>query len=138
MIARLIRGAGRKAIAQVRYVSPVPPGQAQGLVATVYAQVERDFGMLAPPVALHSPAPWPLAASWMMLRETLLTGLADRAAREAVAAAVSLGNSCPYCVQVHTSVLHGLIQGRDATAIEAGQLTAVGDPHIQQLAAWAQ
>jgi hypothetical protein len=70
----------RRSLAQIRYVSPVMPGTAAGLVASVYTQAERDFGMVAPPLALHSPAPPLLAAAWVMLRETLLvTGKADRA-----------------------------------------------------------
>lgn len=35
--------------------------------------------MLAPPVALHSPAPEVLAASWVMMREILIVpGTVDR------------------------------------------------------------
>src|SRR5690606_8869078 len=45
------------ALAQVRHVTPVRPRAARGLVAEVYAGLERDFGMLAPPVILHSPVP---------------------------------------------------------------------------------
>jgi AhpD family alkylhydroperoxidase len=135
--ASLIQVVGRKALAQLRYVAPVPPDCATGQVAEVYRQVERDFGMLAPPVALHAPAPGVLAASWMMLRETLLAGLADRPGKEAVAAAVSIGNACPYCVQVHTSMLHGLVRSHDAAAIESGQVTSIQDARIRGLAAWA-
>ncbi|MEU7473925.1 alkylhydroperoxidase [Streptomyces sp. NPDC044984] len=78
------------------------PRRADGLVAAVYAQCERDFGVLAPPLALHSAAVAPLAAGWLLLRETLLAGRsADRVVKEAVAAAVSRVNECPYCVEVH-------------------------------------
>jgi len=115
MSATVAQRALRKSLGQIRYVSPVPPGAAAGLVAEVYAQVEHDFGMLAPPVALHSPAAGPLAASWMMLRETLVVqGVASRAAKETVAAAVSVENGCPYCVTVHNAVLGGLDTQRPA------------------------
>jgi AhpD family alkylhydroperoxidase len=107
----LIRAALRRAVRQVRHVRPVRPETAHGLVARVYRQVERDFGMLAPPMALHSPAPEVLAAAWMMLRESLLAdGVVDRATKEVVATEVSAGNSCPYCVEVHGSTLRGLGQ----------------------------
>ena len=77
----------------------------------MYRQVERDFGMLAPPVALHSPAPEALAAVWVILRESLVaTGLAGRPGKEAVAATISLANSCPYCVDVHGATLMGLLK----------------------------
>ena len=109
MASMFLRAARRSSLAQIRHVAPVRPDAATGLVGRVYDQVERDFGMLAPPVALHSPAPAVLAASWLMLRETLIaTGKVDRATKEAVGTAVSLGNTCPYCVEVHSATLGGL------------------------------
>lgn len=125
MASVFLGAARRSSLAQIRHVAPVRPGT--GLVARVYDRVERDFGMLAPPVALHAPAPGVLAASWLMLRETLIaTGRADRAAKEAVGTAVSLGNACPYCVEVHSATLSGL----------AGDSPAAG-PGLRELAAWA-
>jgi len=139
MNTTLMRRALRRSTAQIRHVRPVPPGAAAGLVAAVYAQVERDFGMLAPPVVLHSPAAGPLAACWVMLRETLLArGVADRASKEVVAAGVSLGNACPYCVDVHSAVLRGLDHGAEADAIGGDRVDAMVDPAMRDLAAWAR
>ncbi|MCF0093040.1 carboxymuconolactone decarboxylase family protein [Micromonospora sp. MH99] len=107
--------ARRSTFAHLRYVSPVPPGAAPVPVRRVYEQVERDFGLLAPPIALHAPAPGLLAAAWCMLRETLLvSGTTSRREREAVAAAVSAANACPYCVDVHQAAVRGL--GRRGTS----------------------
>lgn len=109
MAGRLIRTAMRTTLNQVRHVTPVHPRRAEGLTAEVYGQIERDFGMLAPPMSLHSPAPANLAAAWAMLREALVvTTSVSRAAKEAVAAAVSAGNTCPYCVEVHGATLGAL------------------------------
>ena len=84
------RVARRAALAHVEHVIPTDPSTATGLVREVYRQVERDFGMLAPPIALHSPAPTVLAAAWAMLHESLLaTGTTPRATKEAIATAVS-------------------------------------------------
>ncbi|GGQ18305.1 carboxymuconolactone decarboxylase family protein [Streptosporangium pseudovulgare] len=106
-LARLMRPG---TLIQVRHVSPVRPRAARGLVARVYRQLEDDFGLLAPPVMLHSPSPEALAACWTMLRESLLVaGRTGRAEREAVAAAVSAANACPYCTGVHTETLRGLV-----------------------------
>ena len=139
MSATLAQRALRKSLGQIRYVAPVPPSAAEGLVAEVYAQVEHDFGMLAPPIALHSPAAGPLAASWLMLRETLaVQGLASRAAKETVAAAVSLGNTCPYCVTVHNAVLGALDHRRDATALADDHVESMGDPALRDIARWAR
>jgi AhpD family alkylhydroperoxidase len=138
MTGVFVRVARRGAQEQINHVSVVRAGAAQGRVAEIYAQMERDFGILAPPVILHSPAPDNLAAAWVMLRETLIAaGRADRAAKEAVAAAVSLGNACPYCVEVHSMTLHGLIRGGDAGAISRGRIDLIRDPRIRSLAAWA-
>jgi len=112
MIPTLVRFAVRRSLRDTRYIHVVPRRQASGLVAEVYRQVERDFSMLAPPTALHSPAPKMLAASWMILRETLLAqGFADRATKEAVATEVSTANSCPYCTDVHGMTLAAMPTG---------------------------
>jgi AhpD family alkylhydroperoxidase len=135
LLARMTRRGTQR---QIRHVPAVPPDAARGQVARVYAQLERDFGMLAPPVALHAPAPGPLAACWMMLRETLVaSGAADRTVKEVVAAAVSRANACPYCVEVHGTVLHGLAGGRLAAAVMDGRLEAIGDARLRAVAAWA-
>ncbi len=121
---------GLLGLTQVRYVSPVRRPAARGLVGRVYEQVEEEFGVLAPSVALHSPAPEVLAASWLMLREVLLvTSNVDRTAKEAVAAMVSLGNTCPWCVAIHSTTFSRL-SGNAAQSIT--------DPRLQAIAAWAK
>jgi AhpD family alkylhydroperoxidase len=135
----MIRGTRRAAAAQVRHVAPVRLPAARGQVATVYAQIERDFGMLAPPLSLHSPAPGPLAACWLMLRETLLAkGAVDRVTKEVVATAVSLGNTCPYCVDVHGSTLLALDRPGESAAIVSGRLDRIADPDLRDIAQWAR
>jgi AhpD family alkylhydroperoxidase len=106
MIPMLVRYAVRRSLRDTRHIHVIRQRAATGLVAEVYRQVERDFSMLAPPVALHSAAPDTLAAAWMILRETLVAeGVADRATKEAVATGVSLANSCPYCADIHGMTL---------------------------------
>jgi Carboxymuconolactone decarboxylase family len=109
MVASLVRFAVRRSLNDTRHVRVVKRRHASGLVADVYRQVEQDFGMLAPPVALHSAAKETMAAAWMILRETLLAqGVADRAAKEAVATGVSVANGCPYCAEVHGMTLDAI------------------------------
>ncbi|WP_326695973.1 carboxymuconolactone decarboxylase family protein [Streptomyces sp. NBC_01754] len=117
----VVRAVLRGSLKDVRYVRAVAPRDAGEPVARVYAQIERDFGVLAPPLALHSPAPRVLAASWLLLREILLVeGRADRAAKEVVATEVSRANSCPYCVDVHRATL------RDLPGLPEGGSRALG------------
>jgi len=126
----------RRVLGQIRYVTPVPPRAARGLVRDVYTQIERDFGMLAPPMALHSPAPSVLAAAWAMLRESLLVdGRAGRAIKETVAAAVSQANRCPYCVDVHGAAMSAWGLGDAAASLAAGQ--TIDDAQVRAAAAWA-
>lgn len=118
MIGKLVRFAVRRSLNDTRHIRVVKRRHARGLVADVYRQVEREFGMLAPPTALHSASPDALAASWMILRETLLAhGVADRASKEAVATGVSEANSCPYCADVHGMTLAAMPDAAEVSAL---------------------
>lgn len=138
-MGRLLNRATRRGTqAQIRYLTPVRPDRAPEPVARVYAQVEQEFGLLAPPISLHSPAPGPLAAAWIMLRESLIaTGQVRRPVKEAVAVAVSHFNSCPYCVDVHSAAVHGLVAGPDARAVAEGRTGSLSDPELRRVTAWA-
>ncbi|WP_367138214.1 carboxymuconolactone decarboxylase family protein [Saccharothrix sp. HUAS TT1] len=104
---------------QVRQVRPVRYGKGDPVVARVYRELERDFGVLAPPIALHASSPDVLAASWLMLRETLLVpGSVPRAQKEAVSTAVSETNNCPFCISMHSSMLIDLVGYRGGTIPE--------------------
>jgi AhpD family alkylhydroperoxidase len=136
--APLLATGVRRSLAQIRYVSPVLPGRAEGLVAEVYEQAERDFGFVAAPLVLHSPAPTALAASWLLLRETMLAaGSASRAQKETVAAAVSAANECPYCVAVHSAAVRELAGAAVSAELAAGHFADVPDRGLRDLALWA-
>jgi AhpD family alkylhydroperoxidase len=128
MRAELVRAVLRGlSTVQVRQVAAVPYGTADGTVARVYREVERDFGVLAPPVILHAPSPDVLAACWLTLRETLLVpGAAPRASKEAVCTAVSEANSCPFCITMHSSMLGNLVGYRDGVIAEPAARAAAG------------
>ena len=118
----------------VRYVRPVSRGEASGLVAAVYEQIAGEFA-LVPPMTLHSPVPEILAGVWCVSREAFVVGRAGRARRETVAAAISRINECPYCVEVHTGMLHAAAEHRLAAGLltgEGARAAAEGNP----LVAW--
>ncbi|KAB8196517.1 DNA-binding protein [Nonomuraea phyllanthi] len=122
---------------QFRYVTPVEPQGATGLVARVYAQLANDFGMARMAVFLTlSPAEEVLAATWATLRESLLAGDEPRTAKEVVALGVSMANRCPFCVAAHTTLLHATGDHRLAETIAAGGTPA--DPRHAELLAWAR
>jgi len=129
---------GQLGLTQVRYVKPVPPKAAGTLASQVYAQVERDFGVLAPPIALHSPVPEIMAAIWVMLRESLVVpGQVERAAKETVATAVSVGNTCPFCVTIHSTTVAGLTGTAVRPAVAGDYAGSLADPRLRELAEWA-
>jgi hypothetical protein len=130
MLGTLVRAGLRPlSTVQVRQVRPVEYGTGGDVVGRVYRELERDFGVLAPPVALHASSPDVLAAAWIMLRETLLVpGAAPRAEKEAVSTAVSLGNECPFCITMHSSMLSNLVGYQDGV---------IPDPAAQSAADWA-
>ncbi|MEU8127769.1 carboxymuconolactone decarboxylase family protein [Micromonospora sp. NPDC049049] len=124
---------------QVRYVSPVSPGSADGLVAEVYAQVADEMRLVVPPALMHSPAPDVLAAYWALTREPLVTvGPVDRATKEAVAAAVSVANTCPYCADMHTVGMYDLSGEHAAEAVAGDRMQDITEPELRVAAEWAR
>jgi AhpD family alkylhydroperoxidase len=103
---------------QVRYLSPLDYRKAEGLAGAALEQMERDF-VVGPPITVHLPNPDLMAGVWSMARECLAAGRGRRAMGEVVAAAVSRLNACPYCLDMHSSMLHsfGSRGGTEAHAI---------------------
>jgi AhpD family alkylhydroperoxidase len=121
----------------IKYIHPVKPDSAEGLVAEVYAQIKRDFGKVVEPFVLHSPLPKLLAAAWMVCRETELVGCVPREVKEAVAAAVSNLNTCPYCVDAHTIMLDAAGEDRTAKAISSSRYGEIPDGKMRLMVEWA-
>jgi AhpD family alkylhydroperoxidase len=119
----------------IRYLQPVPSAAATGLVAAVYAQAGREFGLL-PPIPLHSPIPDLLAGAWCVLRETLVAGRVERPVKEALAAAISRLNRCPYCVDAHTLMLAAAGRHGAARALATGKPESLADAHLRAIAEW--
>lgn len=119
----------------IRYLAS-PPRRPDGLVAAVFDQMRREFGVLAEALTLHHPIPELMAVTWACLRETVLArGRLPRASKEAMALAISRANACPYCTDAHGMMLHALGSGDDERRLVAGD--APRDPHLAALAEWA-
>ena len=121
----------------IKYIRPVKPGSAEGLVADVYSQIKRDFGRISEPFMIHSPLPKLLAGTWMVCRETELVGNVPRAIKEAVAAAVSQLNQCPYCVDAHTIMLNAVGERQMASAISKAKYREISDEKARTIVDWA-
>jgi AhpD family alkylhydroperoxidase len=116
----------------IRHLPPPDIGKASGLSAAVYRQLEQEF-QTVPPLTMHHLNPSLMAGVWSACRESLIAG-SDRALKEAVAVAVSKSNSCPYCVQAHTSMLRGL---GEAAALEGVEGSGDGKDAFSEAVAWA-
>lgn len=128
----LIRTALRNSLSQVRHVRPVKPAQSDARTREGYAQVEHELGLVAPQIALHSPAPDTFAASWVLLRETLVaSNIADRTTKEAIAAIVAIGNASPYLKELHTTTMDALAGARPQDDPEF-------DHRVRAIADWAR
>ncbi len=92
----------------IKYIKIDKGAYDETLVAKTYGQIRRDFGFLAEPFTLHTPAPTTLAASWILIREVMLVGDLDQRIKEVIATAVSESNQCPYCVDAHTIMFKAL------------------------------
>ncbi|MCF0093048.1 carboxymuconolactone decarboxylase family protein [Micromonospora sp. MH99] len=137
MVAR--RVASSVAQKHVRFLTVVPAATARGLVAAVYRQVAEEFQIVVPPALLHSPSDDVLAAYWALTREPLLpAGAVDRAVKEAVAATVSVANTCPYCADLHVAGLFELSDERDAEAIAADRPDEIADLRVRRVVEWAR
>jgi len=100
----------------IRYVKRPDLKRMDTLAAQVSQQMAQEF-QLAPPLTLHHLLPRVMAGLWAISREAYIAGHTGRALREAVASEISKINQCPYCVDVHTAMLHGLGNGEVAQAI---------------------
>ncbi|WP_371171315.1 hypothetical protein [Aliiroseovarius sp. 2305UL8-7] len=87
----------------IRYLNKPNLAPTNPTLRAVYHQASQEF-QLAPPLTIHSADPELLAGLWHATREVFIVAPKGRAVREAVAAAVSEANSCPYCVTVHSGM----------------------------------
>ncbi|GID27616.1 carboxymuconolactone decarboxylase family protein [Paractinoplanes brasiliensis] len=118
-----------------RFFTPPKPA---GLAARVNDQLREDFLGPLPAFQALSPAADVMAATWSLMRESLLADAeppADRAERELVAAVVSRANRCRFCLDAHVTLLHGLGEH------DLAERVARGDPlpgaRHAELARWA-
>ncbi|WP_100445134.1 carboxymuconolactone decarboxylase family protein [Glycomyces xiaoerkulensis] len=118
----------------IRHVTPVDPGPAEGVVAEVLRQARAEVGRPGAPFLMLTPAPELLASVWALLRESLFVGgPAERTAKEVVATAISVKNSCGFCTDAHATMLHALGEHESAEALREGRTP----PSHADAAAWA-
>ncbi len=121
----------------IHYIKPVEYLQAKGFVKKTYDQMQSEF-QIVPPLTIHSPIPELLACIWTILRESLIAkGLVSRTTKEVVAVVISRINECPYCIDVHTSMLHGASKHGIADLIPDNLDYRISDKSVKGITSWA-
>lgn len=123
---------------QVRYVTPILPNKAKGFTKKIYNQIRKDF-QLVPPLTLFSPSDQLLAGVWSIWRESqFAVGRVDRSITETIAATVSRLNTCPYCVDAHSGMLHALSEHRVVSALYQNKNEMIEDDKLREIVKWSQ
>ena len=135
--ARLARSAERSWTSSTKYVTTVDPASATPHQAAVIDEIRRDFGAAVPPLMVQSAVPDLFEALAGLMHATLVSGRVPRFHKEAVSAAVSRTNQCPYCVDVHTLALDAVDRPDLAAAIQDGAHDRISDPYLRGLVQWA-
>ncbi|MEK8107790.1 carboxymuconolactone decarboxylase family protein [Micromonospora sp. M12] len=74
-----------------------------------------------------------------LAREPMVTvGAVDRGTKEAVAAAVSVANICPYCADMHTVGMYDLSGEHAAEAVGGDRVQDIAEPALRAAVAWAR
>src|SRR5262245_2859420 len=121
----------------IRYLADGTGDGAGPLVAGIFEQMRREFGVVSEPFILQAPAPPILAAAWASLREAVLGGKVPRRIKETVAATISQLNRCRWCVDAHTSLLHAAGGRAAAWALRGRGRETIADPALRAAAEWA-
>jgi AhpD family alkylhydroperoxidase len=121
----------------INYLSPLRHPPAQSLVDQVYRQITQELGLIADPFRLHEPVPALLAGIWSVTREIGVARSVPWPVKEAVAAAISQSNACPYCVEIHAAVASVRTDQPLAPLLMQGRTTNISDPSLRAVVTWA-
>lgn len=120
------------------YISAIKPSKATDTVKEVYDQLKTEMGDVVEPISLHALLPDLLLGIWGILRETVVVeDHVKRSVKEAVGAAVSSVNDCPYCVDAHTIMILGLKDKVVANAIVKKDPNLITDDSVKEIVRWS-
>lgn len=121
----------------IKHLSPLRRPPAQSLVGQVSRQIKQEFGVIADPFRLHAPVPALFAGIWSVTREIGTAGQVPWPVKEAVAAAVSQNNACPYCVEIHAAVASVRADQPLAPLLMQGRTADITNPSLRAFVTWA-
>ena len=122
----------------MRYVSDIPTHKADGLVKEVYDMIRKDFfknGSLTS----RSKVPELMAAIWTGGRESMLVeDRVDRTAKDAMCAALSQVNDCPYCEDMLVSLVYAGGEKQAAEDLFDQNVPGGTDAELRQAVDWVR
>lgn len=122
----------------IKFIDSIKPSEATGVVKEVYDQLKSEMGDVVEPISMHALIPDLLTGIWGILRETVLVeDEVERKVKEAVGAAVSSSNECPYCVDAHTIMILGLKDKLVADAIVKKDLNLIKNDKVREIVNWS-
>ena len=122
----------------MRYVHAIPRRRAAGLVAQVYEMIEDDF-FINGSLTSRSKVPPLMAGIWTVGRESILVDdYLDRTTKEAMNAALSQVNDCPYCGDMLISLVHAGGKHDAASCIFAENEAHITNSTLRQRLTWVK
>ena len=86
-------------------IQTVPPEDAQGDVAAIYAQIQQAFGNIPNALKVWSASPFLLRQQWEFIAQAMQHKSLSGALLACIRLLVSRGNHCAYCVDMNTGLL---------------------------------
>jgi AhpD family alkylhydroperoxidase len=122
----------------MRYVHAIPRRTATGLVAQVYEMIEEDF-FINGSLTSRSKVPRLMAGIWTAGRESILVDdHLDRTTKEAMNAALSQVNDCPYCGDMLISLVHAGGKHEAASCIFAENQAHIANSTLGKRLSWVK
>src|SRR5215831_18720115 len=122
----------------MRYVHAIPRRKAAGLVAQVYEMIEDDF-FINGSLTSRSKVPPLMAGIWTVGRESILVDdHLDRTTKEAMNAALSQVNDCPYCGDMLISLVHASGKHDAASCIFAENEAHITNSTLRKRLTWVK
>ena len=122
----------------MRYVHAIRRRKASGLVADVYEMIEEDF-FINGSLTSRSKVPPLMAGIWTAGRESILVDdHLDRTTKEAMNAALSQVNDCPYCGDMLISLVHAGGKHDAAACIFAEDEAHITNSSLRQRLSWVK
>ena len=122
----------------MRYVHAIPRRNAAGLVAQVYEMIEDDF-FINGSLTSRSKVPPLMTGIWTAGRESILVDdHLDRTTKEAMNAALSQVNDCPYCGDMLISLVHTGGKHDAASSIFAENESHISNSTLRNRLSWVK